>query len=308
VQIISDTEAHLYYDPGRALPVGDPKGIFVTVALGVFIEHLSIAAANTRQEVVVSKILEPVKTTATKLTKFAELRLVPRQIPEALDRELIKKRRTSRLQYNGAPVSEPALSGLKDEAFPSGHEVSWSSDRKIVDHIIQLNQQTLFEDLASAADRNELNSLFRYNDKEAEARKDGLWARCMGFPGKLMKSVFSHHQRWEHGLRKTLLSDYYKKSFKGTPTIAWMTGKFNSTGDWVTAGRVLARCWLLLTREGIYIHPFGSLITNAAAYNKINQLFTLPDEEKKIWMIFRAGYSKEPARSYRLDTDEIIIK
>ena len=123
-----------------------------------------------------------------------------------------------------------------------------------------------------------------------------------------MKSVFNHHDRWQNGLKKTILSDYYKKSFKGTHTIGWIGGDFENSDDWLNAGRTLARCWLLLTRDGIYIQPFGSLITNAKAYKKINEMCAQPGEGKKIWMIFRAGYCKEPVRSYRLDTDEIIIK
>jgi hypothetical protein len=70
---------------------------------------------------------------------------------------------------------------------------------------------------------------------------------------------------------------------------------------------MLARIWLLFTQEGIYIHPFGSLITNKKAYATINKLFSQAGHDKKLWLIFRAGYSKEPARSYRLSTNEIII-
>ena len=48
LKIISETEAHLYYNPKRLLPIGDPKSIFATVTMGIFIEHLSIAAAIER--------------------------------------------------------------------------------------------------------------------------------------------------------------------------------------------------------------------------------------------------------------------
>src|SRR5437868_13327553 len=129
----------------------------------------------------------------------------------------------------------------------------------------------------------------------------------MCFPGKLMRSVFRHHEKWQHGIRKRLLATDYKKSFKGTQTICWLGGRFEDHSDWLNAGKTLSRTWLLLTRDGACIHPFGSLITNRQAYKKINEMFTQPGNGKKIWMIFRAGYSKEPARSYRLSTEEIII-
>ena len=307
VKIISDTKAHLYYDPNRLLPVGDPNAIFVTVAMGIFIEHLSIVAGYNGYKVIVTEFFDPLKTTTTALTKFAELQLAPAEKKEELDRELIKKRRTSRLHYSGKPVSEKTLGTLKDEAARSGHEIFWSSEKKMVDYVISLNQQTLFEDLESKANRDELKRLFRYTDEDAETKKDGLWARCMCFPGKLLKSVFIHHDKWEHGLRKKLLAKHYKKSFKGTQTICWIGGKFENTADWLNAGKIFARTWLLLTRDEACIHPFGSLITNKEAYKKINEVFTQPVGDGKIWMIFRAGYSKEPVRSYRVSTKEIII-
>jgi hypothetical protein len=307
IKIISDTEAQLYYEPGRLLPVGDPNSVFATVAMGIFIEHLSIVAGYNGYKVVVKEIFDPLKTTTAGLTKFADLRLVPTEKKEDLDRELIKKRRTSRLHYSGNPLSEKTLNTIKEEAARSGHEIFWSSEKKMVDYVIRLNQQTLFEDLESKANRDELARLFRYTDEEAETKKDGLWARCMCFPGKLLKSVFIHHEKWEHGLRKKLLSNHYKKSFKGTQTICWVCGKFENTADWLNAGKTLARSWLLLTRDGACIHPFGSLITNKEAYKKINEAFTRPRSDEKTWMIFRAGYSKEPARSYRISAEEIII-
>lgn len=307
IKIISDTEAELYYDHTRLLPVGDPNGIFVTVAMGIFVEHLSIAAGSYGSKVLITEVFDPITTNATKQTLFAQLKLMPTTEKEELDRELIIKRRTSRLHYNGKPLKQDALAKIKNQVEKLEHEFFFSSDPDLIDFVIDLNQQALFSDLESKAEREELNNLFRYSKEEAEVKKDGLWANCMGFSGSLMKSVFNHHERWGKGLRKKTLKNYYKHSFKETTTICWFGSEFNNTNDWLQAGRMFARNWLLITKEGAYIHPFGSLITNINANKKINEKFTQPKGSKKIWMIFRTGYSDEPARSYRLNTDEIII-
>ncbi len=307
IRIISDTEAELYYDVARLLPVGDPNAIFTTVAMGIFIEHLSIAAGAYGAKVKIDDVVDTISISKTGLTLFARLKLVSTSEKEELDKALIKKRRTSRLHYNGMPLKQDTLDKLKIQTAQFGHEFFSSSEEDIIDFVINLNQQTLFEDLKSKADRDELNHLFRYTREEAEIKRDGLWAKCMGFPGYLMKSVFIHHQRWEKGWRKKLLANYYKASFKGTTTICWFGGAFSNTADWLLAGKMLARNWLLITKEGAYIHPFGSLITNTGAYQKIKAQLTTPAQDKKIWMIFRAGYSDEPARSYRLSAEEIII-
>ncbi len=306
IKIISPTEAELYYDPARLLPVGDPDCIFITIALGVFIEHLSIAAAPYKKKVIIAEVIAPVQTHQTQNTLFAKLKMVETEKAEPLSRELMLKRKTSRLHYDGKPLQPATIETIQREAAKFNHELFYSSDKKLVDEIIKINQETLFEDISSDADRIELDHLFRYSEEKAREHKDGLWSRCMCVPGALLKSVFRHPDQWT-GIKKEILAKYYKHSFTGTATVCWLGGAFANTNDWLNAGQMLARSWLLLTQNGAYIHPFGSLITNANAYQKINETFTQPSKGKQIWMIFRAGYSKEPTRSFRLSTDEIII-
>jgi hypothetical protein len=129
----------------------------------------------------------------------------------------------------------------------------------------------------------------------------------MGFSGRLTRSIFKNHNKWTKGFRKKLLKNYYMSTFKGTSTICWIGGQFNNTADWIQCGRMFARSWLIMSDENAYIHPFGSLITNKNAYSKIKDQLTQPEAPKKTWMIFRAGYSKTPTRSFRLSTNEILI-
>ena len=55
--MISENRAELYYDPKRLLPHGDPKSVFSTVAMGIFIEHLSIAASKFDYDVKIEKFI-----------------------------------------------------------------------------------------------------------------------------------------------------------------------------------------------------------------------------------------------------------
>ena len=307
LKIISDTEAELYYDPKRLLPVGDPNAKFATVAMGIFIENLSIAASCKGFKVIISEIINPISNDKTENTIFLKLQIVPKNSFEKLDRELIKTRRTSRLQYDKKQINKDILENIKKETNLFDHDFSYTSDIEVVDFIVDLNQKTLFEDLKDKNNREELDGLFRYSLEEAESHKDGLWAKCMGFPGFLMKNVFHHHEKWNIGFRKTLLTKFYKSSFKGTSTICWFSGKFENTTDWLIAGKMFSRSWLLFTENNIYIHPFGSLITNLEANNEIQKKIVSSNENAKIWLIFRAGYSTEPTRSFRLNTSEIII-
>lgn len=305
VKVLSADEAMLYCDTSRLLPVEDPECRFATVALGIFIEHLSIAA-GVYDKKINFELLHDITLDDKGTVAFAKLKLAPSAKREVLKRDLIKERRTSRLHYDGSPVSSSIINCMKNEAAAFKHELYSTGDKEIVNFIVGQNQETLFEDLESEAVRNELNGLFRYDQEEAKTKKDGLWCACMNFPGWLMRSVFQHHQRWDHGLKKTLIKDFYRASFKGTATLGWFAGDFSNTAQRVNAGRMLARNWLFLTSRQIYIQPFGSLITNSDAYKLMNEKLNITPQ-KTLWMIFRMGYSKEPARSYRLDLKDILI-
>ena len=307
IKEISATEAELYYNPERLLPVEDPESIFTTVAMGVFIEHLSIVASSFGYQIQIEKLFDPITIKSTKSTLFAKLKMVPAQRKETLKVELIKERRTSRDNYKNLAFQQDVITELKNESTAFNQEFSHSSNDDTANFITELNQKTLFHDLEDKGTREELDSLFRYDDQEAEQQKDGLWTKCMGFSSKMAKAVFTKHEKWTQGFRKKMLSKQYGSTFKNTSNICWIKGKFDDTKDWVESGRLFARTWLRITQNGAYLQPFGSLITNKEAYSQINEKLGGNGSEQKIWMIFRAGYSKQPTRSYRLDTNELII-
>ncbi len=310
LRIVSEEIAELYYDPKRLLPVGDPQSIFATVALGVFIEHLSIAAKPYGKSILIEAIHNQVSIQQTNATLFATIKLVPHHEVNEIDRDLIKKRRTSRLAYDGKPLKAETLNTLHTIAAKYNHTFHFTENANLINTILDFNQTILFEDLSDQSNREELDRLFRYDEASAAKTKDGLWSACMGFKGALMQSVFQHHEKWQSGIRKIFLSKHYRHTFSGTSTIAWFKGDFDSVNDWLNAGRLLANSWLHVTKDGAFIQPFGSLITNQNAYKAINQKLESEhaSTEKKLWMIFRIGYSKAPARSYRLSTEQIIIK
>ncbi len=307
VKIMNATEAEIYYDPKRLLPKGDVSSIFATVAIGIFIENSSIAANKHGQKIDIENVFNAIDNTKIKTTLFAKIKLLENSDNEEIDRELILQRRTSRKNYNGNALDQHVLNKIADESKKYGYDFQYSMQTDIINFLVEQNERTLFEDLESDEMRTELNALFRFSKQEAEERRDGLWSRCMGFPGVLMKSVFHHYQMYDKGILKKMISKFYKSSFKGTTTIGWIIGDFNNTNDWLQFGRLIARNWLLFTKHNAYIQPFGSLLTNEKAYQELCTKLNI-EQGKKICMIFRVGYSKVPTKSYRLPLEEIIIK
>jgi hypothetical protein len=307
LKVISADTAHLYYDPKRLLPVGDPNSVFATVAMGIFIEYLSIAASPFGQKVVVESLHNSIDESGSELSLFATLKLARATKKESLDRSLIFDRRTSRQVYDGRVIDDECLKDMVSTSHLAGQDCRYTSKSEDIAFIVDLNQKALFHDLEDAPNREELNQLFRYNKNEAFKHKDGLWATCMGFPGWLVKSVFQNHEKWVSGWRKKMLSKFYRSSFDGTSTVAWLSGPFETREDRLQAGHALARLWLTITKHGAYIQPFGSLITNPNANAGLQNYFKTDADANTIWLIFRVGYSDQPTRSFRLDIEDILI-
>lgn len=308
LKVVSEEKALLCYDPKFLLPVGDPKSEFSTAVMGVFVESLSIAAAPHGFKVEMSDILQTISTEYVDVQPFAQLHLIPSFSKESLAPELMLKRRTSRTDYNGEPLSSGTVERCAAIVSNFGGKLFHTNDSEKVDMLVKINQATLFEDLSHGPMREELDGLFRYSKKEAEESRTGLWTRCMGFPGKLVISVFRHHERWTKGTRKKMLSSYYGNTYKGTASIMWIQHPWSKPEDQVNFGRILCRIWLQLAKDDAYMHPFGSLITNPTAFDSLSKSLELDENsDAPLAFICRAGYSKEPPRSYRINTTDILL-
>lgn len=308
IKVISDTEAELYYDPIRLLPVGDKGHRFMAISMGIFIETLSIAASNYKYELLFEYNGVSIDHEQFQPTCFGKLKFVKSSPKIEFEKELIKQRKTSRLHFKPIVVEETIVDKLKFITKKFDHELITSNDDKKVKAVLELNRETLFHDLNNDAIREELKKCLRYSKEEAETTKDGLWSHCMNFPGKLMRNFFNNPQFYNHGLVKKILDRYYIKSMKGTKTIAWIKGATEGNEERINTGRMLVQLWLELTRNKVYMHPFGSVITNTSAHSKLASILELKNGLGDTWLLMRIGYSEEPPSSYRLNTNSIILK
>lgn len=307
IKVLSETQAEIYYDPKRLLPVEDIPGRFITVGFGIFIEIMSVAAAPYGLQVKEECKNIPLNAAKDELQLFAKLSLVKRTDKEVLDRELIKSRRTSRLHYDGRKVPEEVLSELKKIAFEYDEEFTFSTDPKMIEWVLDLNRDTIFYDLEEKATRDEIGSWVRYSKKEAIQKKDGLWSYCMIVPGSLMYLFFKKRWIFELPLIKQFSRKFYLDSTSGTATIGWLKASFETPQEWMRAGHMLARLWLCMTKHGVYLHPFGSIITNSKSHKRMLEKFDVAEGKKIVWLLMRLGYSKVPPRSLRLEMNDILV-
>ena len=118
-----------------------------------------------------------------------------RPVPD-LDPGLLAVRRTNRLPYDGRDLPEAVLAELALECVTAGHRFGSTDSRHHVAGVVDLDQRTLFDDLATPAVREELRAWMRYTRRSAAARADGFSAQCLATSGLLLRSVFEHPRLW----------------------------------------------------------------------------------------------------------------
>jgi muconolactone delta-isomerase len=311
---VRDAEsAELLFLPRRGLPTADPLGRFTWLTAGIFAEICAIAAHSlgyTLEAAWDHRPMYPDGDTATPQV-LAQLRLVDAgQVVPDLDPQLIIERHTSRLPYDGRPVPADAIAELKAEAARLGHRLETRSDKQAIRWVVELNRQALFHDLDNDPLRDELTKWLRFDAREEDLMRDGLSARCLTFSPALFRSFFTRHRFWTLPVVRSIVGRVYGATMKGIGTIGWLRGPYRDSRDWVAAGQCMIRLWLMLTRRGLYWHPYGSVITSESARTNMIRYLGLGDEREgadMVWLLLRVGSSKTPPLSHRLPLEEVVL-
>ena len=305
---VSNKEAHLYYDPLRIPAVVDDRSSFTTVGMGMFIECLDIAARSFGYKVIAEHTPEKqMDASAKKFKLFSKLYLIETNEKVDFDRELIKQRKTSRLQYDGRRIEPSIITALTNISARDGYDFIYSADKELINYSIELNNETVLTRSDEKTTREEMCKWIRTTDKDAEEKKDGLWYRGTGASGKMTHNFFFHHDRFVKGWKRKESLHILNKTMRGTSNLAWITGPFENRNDWINAGTMLQRLWLEMTKYNIYLHPFGTVVTTPEAKEKFKQKINYDESKGTLWFLVRLGYSSEPPRSFRLDTKDILM-
>lgn len=313
LRVIDDREADLVFLPARGLPVADPLGRFTWLTAGIFVEICRIAAHAAGRELEAIWDWTPMYRGGDLETPqtLARLRLAEAGgVIDDLDPQLILDRQTSRLAYDGTPVPASVVTELQREAARLGHRFETRSDRAAIAHVVELNRQALFHDLDDDGLRTELARWLRFSGREEDLTRDGLSARCLTLHGGLLRSFFLQHRFWTLPGVRAVVGAVYGATMKGIGTIGWLRGRYATREDWVAAGQVMIRLWLMLTRAGLEWHPYGSVITSETARTNMVRYLELPaeaGEEDMVWLLLRLGTSPRPPLSHRLPVADILL-
>jgi len=312
LRIKNDREADLLIDSARTLPKEDPTGSFIILTMGMFVEALSLLAAEEQFRLEYELFHEPAWYAAAILAAnepvflpFARLRLVPDQnlTPAGNDSAIFLKRRTSRISLKEALVADHAAAALKDLAGRWAQRYEQITDTATIERILQQDTDALFHDLNTRDYHDEITSWFRFTDRSSLKHRDGLDYRCMN-TSRLTYWLTARFPWMMQvpGLR-VLLARKYRRQTGVVPTIGILAGEFWPPSSAINTGRFLMRFWLETSRHNLYIHPYGNLVTNKQAA----QWMLEETKISGIWLIFKIGYSDEPPKSYRRAVQEVLL-
>ncbi len=204
-------------------------------------------------------------------------------------------------------MPDSVLAAAAAEAARGGYILKFEDDPGTVEEIIGINQRTLFYDLENPHVRREIQGYLRYSEREAARKADGLSARCLALPGPVMRLVMGNYSTWRTPGLGHALRSVYLRSMRGVTQVAELKGPFSGERDYTRAGRTFFRVWLEFTKHDVYLHPFGSVITNPRAHRELVSLVNEREDEDMAWLLFRLGYSRRPPESHRLPLTELEV-
>lgn len=308
-------EADLLIERRRTLPKEDTTGSFIVLTMGMFVEALAVLAANRSlrltwelrhaPEWYAEEILRP---GGEELMHFARLRLSERGAGEGADEpayedSLFFRRRTSRIPLLPAPVEESAARSLAGLAGAWGQRYEQITDPAMIERVLRRNTEAVFEDLNSRDYHDELVGWFRFTDRSARRTRDGLDYRCMNSSRAAFWAAARLPRLLLLPATRQLLARVYRRQLGLVPTVGLLAGPFWEPRDAFETGRFLMRFWLEAARRGLYIHPYGNLVTNRRAAE-----WCLKETGVEgIWLVFKIGYSREPPASHRRGPEEVLV-
>ncbi len=129
-----------------------------------------------------------------------------------------------------------------------------------------LNQKAVFDDMFDEPVRRELDHWLRYSKHQKKQKKDGLSYDCMELNGKLLKYTVDHPKILRAPVLSWIIKQYYIRTMSDSSDVYYMLAPFSNEEKAYRVGWEVMKVWIEATRNGYYIHPFGTIMGNRRAH------------------------------------------
>ena len=289
----------------RLLPNEDHGNLYMTASIGVFFETLERAgrALGRTVETALDPALEVSRLhDAEPFVRVGTARIADAITPEPdFARAVVYARRTSRLPYDSVPIADEVVARLVASVASYGQTLLVDASRERVNSLLRYNAASIVDGLQMRGGRRETASWYRTGATPDIG--DGLWSEPFCQPVWEVKLAFGAPALLSLPVIRQIAEARFVRSQRA-PQVGFLRGPFLAPADLVRAGRSLMQLWLAMAKEGVYMHPMGSLLTNPVYAKRVAELVGHRD----FWLAFRVGKSAEPARAPRLPAKEIVLR
>lgn len=277
-------------DPTRRTPAVDPDDHHLWASLGCAAENLKLAAAAFGRHAEVSASPAGV-----------QIALAPMAAQRSALFEAIPGRQSTRSEYDGQALNAGDLRLLESAAADERVQTLLLTDRATltrVEEFVVAGNTAQMDDAAFVA---ELKAWIRFSEREALARRDGLFGKSSGNPalpqwlGSLLFGfVFT----------KRAENDKYVKHLRSSAGVAVFGADRDDPAGWVAAGRACQRFMLQASALGVRTAFINQPVEVAALRSKFAAELKLGQRRPDLVVRFGRGRTLPP--SLRRPVDAVL--
>jgi hypothetical protein len=316
-ELVSDTDAVLYIDERRLLPVTDPPARQIHIGAGCFIETLAIGISSLGYETDVAYLprgpygFEEIghkPVARIKLRQSATVR------PDHLA-QFIERRQTNRKPYAGPPLSDEEAAKIRAQAQSADVEVLVIDQPAEMRPLLDVFYKAMEIEVTTPHLYEETRIWFRFNENQRRALRDGLSMGQAGIDGIKRRLIEwslrnGNPKQWFSPRSIGPVLKTYRAGIDSAMGLVLLKTETNDQLNWLEAGRSFARAQLTLTEFGLTSHPYSQVLQEypemADLQAEFNDLMGIR-EPAKIQMAVRVGRAKQSYVAKRRSPKDFII-
>jgi hypothetical protein len=316
-ELTSDTEALLYIDERRLLPVTDPPARQIHIGAGCCIETLAVGMSGHGYRTDV-EYLPGGAHGLDAIGRKPVARITLHKAATARRDELadsIRRRQTNRKPYTGPFLTDQEADLLRSQAASPDVELVTLNQPDEMRPLLDIFYRAMQIEVTTPRTWEESRIWFRYNERQRRAQLDGLstaQAGIDGIPRRLTEWYLRDGDptRW---FSKRSTSSFLKSFREGVDSakgVLLLKTQTNRQQDWLEVGRAFARVHLGLTQLGMTCHHCNQVLQEYPEMTEqqaeFNQLLGVQPPEK-VQIAVRVGRAEQAYVALRRNPQQFLL-
>jgi hypothetical protein len=315
--LLSTTEALLFVDERRLLPVTDPPARQIHIGAGCCIETLAVGMSSEGYETDVELLPDGAHAFDEIGRKpVARIKLGP-ATPARPDElaDAIGRRQSNRRPYSGPMLTDTEAEDLRSRVADSPVEILTFNDSAVMRPLQDIAYEALEIEVTTPRLYEETRVWFRFNERQRRLHRDGLSAAQAGVDG-LQRRLFElllgngKPSRWTSRMNTGPTLKSLRQGIESARGMFVVKTTSNEQLDWLQAGRAFARIHLGLTRLGLTCHHYNQVLQEFPEMEALQRRFEGVvgiEAPEKVQIMARVGRAKEAYVAPRREPDDFIV-